>query len=117
MGRPQSNPAEEREPWLRKPAKKGTQKSANSGVVTGEASKGFFADEERVAMRERVPAQNAVAFSRRQSMNVPIASGPFPAFFWLRSTGAAENLYPQRGPGVERLPPRLLNRCPRQLVE
>ena len=37
----------------RKPAKKGTQKSAKSTSVIGKASKGFT-DEERVAMRERV---------------------------------------------------------------
>jgi hypothetical protein len=37
----------------RKPAKKGTQKSAKSTSVIGKASKGFT-DEERGAMRERV---------------------------------------------------------------
>ena len=37
----------------RKPAKKGTQKSAKSTSVIGKAFKGFT-DEERVAMRERV---------------------------------------------------------------
>jgi uncharacterized protein YdhG (YjbR/CyaY superfamily) len=42
----------------RKPAKKGTQKSATS--TTGKASKGFT-DEERAAMRERAKEQKAEA--------------------------------------------------------
>ncbi|HXN03527.1 MAG TPA: DUF1801 domain-containing protein [Candidatus Acidoferrum sp.] len=42
----------------RKPAKKGTQKSAKSTSVTGKASKGFT-DEERAAIRERVKEQKA----------------------------------------------------------
>jgi uncharacterized protein YdhG (YjbR/CyaY superfamily) len=46
----------------RKPAKKGTQKSAKSSTVTGKASKGFT-DEERVAMKER--AQELKAEARR----------------------------------------------------
>jgi uncharacterized protein YdhG (YjbR/CyaY superfamily) len=37
----------------KKPAKKGTQKSAKSTTATGNSSKGFT-DEERAAMRERV---------------------------------------------------------------
>jgi uncharacterized protein YdhG (YjbR/CyaY superfamily) len=44
----------------RKPAKKGTQKSAKSASVTGKASKGFT-DEERGAMRERVKELKAAA--------------------------------------------------------
>ena len=36
----------------RKPAKKGTPKTAKSNTVTGKASKGFT-DEERLAMKER----------------------------------------------------------------
>jgi hypothetical protein len=44
----------------RKPAKKGTQKSAKSTSVIGKAFKGFT-DEERVAMKERVQEQKAAA--------------------------------------------------------
>ena len=44
------------------PAKKGTQKSAKSTTVSGEASKGFT-DEERAAMREH--AQELKAAARR----------------------------------------------------
>ena len=44
----------------RKPAKKGTQKSAKSTPVIGKASKGFTA-EERGAMRERVKELKAAA--------------------------------------------------------
>src|ERR687887_1022428 len=46
----------------KKPAKKGTQKSAKSTTAIGKASKGFT-DEERAAMRER--AQELKAASRR----------------------------------------------------
>jgi len=46
----------------RKPAKKGTQKSAKSTTATGKTSKGFT-DEERVAMKER--AQELKAATRR----------------------------------------------------
>jgi len=44
----------------RKPAKKGTQKSAKSTSVIGKASKGFT-DEERGAMRERAQELKAAA--------------------------------------------------------
>jgi uncharacterized protein YdhG (YjbR/CyaY superfamily) len=44
----------------RKPAKKGTQKSAKSTSVIGKASKGFT-DEEKAAMRERVKELKAAA--------------------------------------------------------
>ncbi|HEY8798628.1 MAG TPA: DUF1801 domain-containing protein [Candidatus Dormibacteraeota bacterium] len=44
----------------RKPAKKGTQKSAKSNSVISKASKGF-SDEERAAMRERVKELKAAA--------------------------------------------------------
>jgi len=44
----------------KKPAKKGTQKSANSTTATGEASKGFT-DDERAAMRERARELKATA--------------------------------------------------------
>ena len=44
----------------RKPAKKGTQKSAKSTRVIGKASKGFT-DEEKGAMRERVKELKATA--------------------------------------------------------
>ena len=44
----------------RKPAKKGTQKSAKSTSVIGKASKGFT-DEERGAMKERVQELKAAA--------------------------------------------------------
>ena len=44
----------------RKPAKKGTQKSAKSTSVIGKASKGFT-DEERGAMKERVKELKAAA--------------------------------------------------------
>jgi hypothetical protein len=44
----------------RKPAKKGTQKSAKSTSVIGKASKGFT-DEEKGAMRERVKELKAAA--------------------------------------------------------
>jgi uncharacterized protein YdhG (YjbR/CyaY superfamily) len=44
----------------RKPAKKGTQKSAKSTSVIGKTSKGFT-DEERGAMRERVQELKAAA--------------------------------------------------------
>ncbi len=44
----------------RKPAKKGTQKSAKSSSVTGKASKGFT-DEEREAMKERARELKAEA--------------------------------------------------------
>jgi uncharacterized protein YdhG (YjbR/CyaY superfamily) len=44
----------------RKPAKKGTQKSAKSATVIGKASKGFT-DEEKGAMRERVKELKAAA--------------------------------------------------------
>jgi len=46
----------------RKPAKKGTQKSAKSTTATGKTFKGFT-DEERVAMKER--AQELKAATRR----------------------------------------------------
>jgi uncharacterized protein YdhG (YjbR/CyaY superfamily) len=46
----------------RKPAKKGTQKSAKSTTATGKTLKGFT-DEERVAMKER--AQELKAATRR----------------------------------------------------
>jgi uncharacterized protein YdhG (YjbR/CyaY superfamily) len=46
----------------RKPAKKGTQRSAKSTTVIGKTSKGFT-DEERVAMKER--AQELKAEARR----------------------------------------------------
>jgi uncharacterized protein YdhG (YjbR/CyaY superfamily) len=46
----------------RKPAKKGTQKSAKSTTATGKTSKGFT-DEERAAMKER--AQELKAAARR----------------------------------------------------
>src|SRR6266536_1068202 len=46
----------------RKPAKKGTQKSAKSTTAIGKTSKGFT-DEERVAMKER--AQELKAAARR----------------------------------------------------
>src|ERR1700687_4847592 len=46
----------------RKPAKKGTQRSAKSTTVIGKASKGFT-DEERAAMRER--AQELKVAARR----------------------------------------------------
>src|SRR5256886_14414526 len=46
----------------RKPAKKGTQKSAKSTAATGKTFKGFT-DEERVAMKER--AQELKAAARR----------------------------------------------------
>jgi hypothetical protein len=46
----------------RKPAKKGTQKSAKSTTAIGKTSKGFT-DEERVAMKER--AQELKAATRR----------------------------------------------------
>src|SRR6266508_4441931 len=45
-----------------KPAKKGTQKSAESSTVNGKASKGFT-DEERLAMKER--GQELQAEARR----------------------------------------------------
>jgi uncharacterized protein YdhG (YjbR/CyaY superfamily) len=44
----------------RKPAKKGTQKSAKSTTATGKTSKGFT-DEERVAMKERAQEVKAAA--------------------------------------------------------
>jgi uncharacterized protein YdhG (YjbR/CyaY superfamily) len=44
----------------RKPAKKGTQKSAKSTIATGKTSKGFT-DEERVAMKERAQEVKAAA--------------------------------------------------------
>ena len=44
----------------RKPAKKGTQRSARSTTVSGRASKGFT-DEERAAMRERAEELKAAA--------------------------------------------------------
>jgi uncharacterized protein YdhG (YjbR/CyaY superfamily) len=44
----------------KKPAKKGTQKSAKSTSATGKASKGFT-DEERAAMRERAQELKAAA--------------------------------------------------------
>jgi len=44
----------------KKPAKKGTQKSAKSTTATGKASKGFT-DEERAAMRERAQELKAAA--------------------------------------------------------
>jgi uncharacterized protein YdhG (YjbR/CyaY superfamily) len=44
----------------RKPAKKGTQKSAKSTTATGKTSKGFT-DEERVAMKERTQEVKAAA--------------------------------------------------------
>ena len=44
----------------KKPAKKGTQKSAKSTTATGKASKGFT-DEERAAMRERAQELKASA--------------------------------------------------------
>ncbi len=44
----------------RKPAKKGTKKSAKSTTVIAKASKGFT-DEERLAMRERVQELKAAA--------------------------------------------------------
>ena len=44
----------------RKPAKKGTEKSARSNTATGKASKGFTA-EERAAMRERAQELKAAA--------------------------------------------------------
>ncbi len=44
----------------RKPAKKGTQKSAKSNAATGKASKGFT-PEERAAMRERAQELKSVA--------------------------------------------------------
>jgi uncharacterized protein YdhG (YjbR/CyaY superfamily) len=46
----------------RKPAKKDTQKAANTGTATGKTSKGFT-DEERAAMKER--AQELKAAARR----------------------------------------------------
>ena len=44
----------------KKPAKKGTQKSAKSAKATGKASK-VFTDEERAAMREYVQERKAAA--------------------------------------------------------
>jgi len=44
----------------RKPAKKGTQKSAKSATATGQASKGFT-DEERAAMKNRAQELKAEA--------------------------------------------------------
>ncbi len=44
----------------KKPAKKGTQKSAKSGTAIGKASKGFT-DAERAAMRERAQELKAAA--------------------------------------------------------
>jgi hypothetical protein len=44
----------------KKPAKKGTQKSAKSTTATGKTSKGFT-DEERVAMKERAQELKAAA--------------------------------------------------------
>jgi hypothetical protein len=48
----------------KKPAKKGTQKSAKSTTATGEAPKGFT-EEERAAMRERAQELKAAARPRR----------------------------------------------------
>jgi uncharacterized protein YdhG (YjbR/CyaY superfamily) len=48
----------------RKPAKKGTQKSAQSAIKKGKASKGF-SDEERAAMKERAQELKAQARAKK----------------------------------------------------
>ena len=69
----------------RKPAKKGTQKSAKSTTAIGKASKGFT-DEERAAMRERaqelkgasLPGQHAGKAGEESAVLAKIAAMPAP---------------------------------------
>src|ERR1700687_112680 len=69
----------------RKPAKKGTQKSAKSTTAIGKASKGFT-DEERAAMRERArelkaasrPGQHAGNAGEESAVLAKIAAMPAP---------------------------------------
>jgi hypothetical protein len=61
----------------RKPAKKGTQKSAKSTSVTGKVSKGFT-DEERGAIRDRVKEQKAGKADGESDVLAKIAEMPAP---------------------------------------
>ena len=69
----------------KKPAKKGTQKSAKSTTAIGKASKGFT-DEERAAMRERAqelksaarPSPNAGKVGEESAVLAKIAAMPAP---------------------------------------
>jgi uncharacterized protein YdhG (YjbR/CyaY superfamily) len=61
----------------RKPAKKGTQKSAKSTGVIGKASKGFT-DEERGAIKERVKEQKAGTADGESDVLAKIAEMPAP---------------------------------------
>jgi uncharacterized protein YdhG (YjbR/CyaY superfamily) len=61
----------------RKPAKKGTQKSAKSTSVTSKASKGFT-DEERAAIRERVKEQKEGKPDGESDVLAKIAEMPAP---------------------------------------